>query len=118
MLRFQVASLEEIGTVRATIREEPFTREIAWADIAALNTVISELIGAAFDSRVEPPMVVTVESFALLHSVRVRVANDVDLVDDPFHLRERVLQALTLAYGQRRNGDGTIDLWAEVARSS
>ena len=118
MLRFQVESLQEIGTVRATIREEPFARAVAWADVAVLNTIISELIGAAFDSRVEPPMVVTVESFARLHSIRVRVASDVDLVDDPFQLRGRVLQGLTLAYGQRRNGDGTVDLWAEVARSS
>jgi hypothetical protein len=40
----------------------------------------------------------------------------VDLRDQPFALRERVLQSLTLAFGSRRNGDGTVDLWAEVPK--
>lgn len=117
MLRFQVAALDEIGTVRASIRDGPKMRHVDRADIAALNAIISELIGAAFDSRVEPPIVVMVETFARLHSIRVRVADYVELVDDPFRLRERILQSLTLAFGQRRNGDGTVDLWAEVPRS-
>jgi hypothetical protein len=42
----------------------------------------------------------------------------VDLRDEPFRLRERVLQSLTLAFGSRRNADGTIDLWAEVPASA
>ena len=118
MLQFQVAALDEIGTVRASIRDEPFANSVVEADIDVLNAIISELIGAAFDSRVDPPMIVTVETFARLHSIRVRVANDVQLADDPFRLRERILQGLTLAFGQRHNGDGTVDLWAEVERST
>jgi hypothetical protein len=118
MLQFQVAALDEIRTVRASIRDEPFARNVVETDIEVLNAVISELIGAAFDSRVQPPIVVTVETFARLHSIRVRVADSVELVDEPFRLRERILQALTLAFGQRRNGDGTVDLWAEVVRTS
>jgi hypothetical protein len=118
MLEFQVAALDEIGTVRASIRDEPFARTVVDTDIEVLNAIISELVTAAFDSCVDPPMIVTLESFAKLHSIRVRVSNDIQLVDDPFRLRERILQGLTLAFGQRNNGDGTVDLWAEVERST
>jgi hypothetical protein len=30
----------------------------------------------------------------------------------------KVLHDVTLAFGQRRNADGTTDLWAEVPRTS
>jgi hypothetical protein len=117
MLQFDVTAPDQIRSVRTAIREEPFAGDVGGADVEILNTVVSELIGAAFDSGVRPPIVVSVETFARLHSIRVRVADQVELVDDPFRLRERILQALTLAFGQRRNGNGTVDLWAEVARS-
>jgi hypothetical protein len=51
-------------------------------------------------------------------SAPTRCAGPVDLRDEPFRLRERVLQSLTLAFGNRRNADGTIDLWAEVPASA
>ena len=80
------------------------------------KTVVSELLGAAHESAVGSPVVITIERFARLVSVRVRCLHVVDLRDDPFQLRERVLQGLTLAFGQRHNADGTFDFWAEVPR--
>jgi hypothetical protein len=48
--------------------------------------------------------------------VRVNCGNGLRMRDEPFELRERIIEALTIAYGQRQNGDGTADLWAEVPR--
>jgi hypothetical protein len=62
-------------------------------------------------------MVIMVDTFPRLHGVRLCGIKNVDLQDSPFHLRERVLHALTLAFGQRQNADGTTDLWAEVPRT-
>jgi hypothetical protein len=86
-------------------------------DVRNLELVVAELLGAAYDSNVESTLTILIETFAQLHSVRLRGKNDIDLAKDPFHLRERVLHDVTLAFGQRRNADGTTDLWAEVPRS-
>ena len=53
--------------------------------------------------------------FARLTSVRVRCPQNVDLRDEPFGIRERVLQGLAFAWGKRTYADGSVDLWAEVA---
>ncbi len=51
----------------------------------------------------------------MLTSVRLRCPHDVELVEEPYALRDRMLGRLTVAVGRRRNIDGTVDLWAEVA---
>jgi len=116
MLQLHVQSLRRPGGTRRVVRDELHDRHYAEQHVAVVEAVVGELLGAAYESNAEQPIVITVEGFARLISVRVRCAGPVDLRDQPFALRERVLQSLTLAFGSRRNGDGTVDLWAEVPK--
>jgi hypothetical protein len=84
--------------------------------IEAVQTVANELLGATLEARVGRPVTLSVELFARLTSVRVRCPGDVDLRDEPFGMRENVLQGLAFAWGKRIYADGSVDLWAEVAR--
>jgi len=115
MLELQVATPQRLSSARREIREELRAQGLDDDDVRTLELVVGELSGAAYDAQVESPIVITIETFSRLHSVRLRGTRSVHL-DDAFHLRERILQRLTLAFGERRNGDGTTDLWAEVAR--
>jgi hypothetical protein len=83
--------------------------------VGALEVVANELIGAAVETGMKAPLVLDVEVFARLTSVRVRCPQNVDLRDEPFGIRERVLQGLAFAWGKRTYSDGSVDLWAEVA---
>ncbi len=85
-------------------------------EIRAVEAVVNELLGAALDGGVHEPLELSVESFALLTSVRVHCSGNIQLRDEPFGLRERVLGGYAFAWGKRRRDDGTIDLWAELAR--
>ena len=58
----------------------------------------------------------SVESFARLTSVRVHCPKHLPLRDEPFGLRERVLYGYAFAWGRRRRLDGSVDLWAELAK--
>ena len=58
----------------------------------------------------------TVELFPRLSSVRVHCPSNVELRDEPFGMRERVLRGFAFAWGKRSYTDGSVDLWAEVAR--
>jgi hypothetical protein len=82
----------------------------------AVQTVANELLGATVEAGIAQPVTLTVELFARLTSVRVRCPGDVDLRDEPFGMRENVLQGLAFAWGKRVYADGSVDLWAEVAR--
>ena len=82
----------------------------------ALASVANELLGAALDARVGEPLMLSVELFPRLSSVRVRCPSDVELRDEPFGMRERVLRGFAFAWGKRSYTDGSVDLWAEVAR--
>jgi hypothetical protein len=82
----------------------------------ALESVANELLGAALDARVRKPLILSVELFPRLSSVRVRCPSDVELRDEPFGMRERVLRGFAFAWGKRSYTDGSVDLWAEVAR--
>jgi hypothetical protein len=84
--------------------------------VEALESVATELLGAALESGVGRQLTLSVELFARLTSVRVRCPSDVDLRDEPFGVRETVLQGLAFAWGKRSYADGSVDLWAEVAR--
>jgi hypothetical protein len=86
------------------------------AHVVALEAVANELLGAAFETGFRKPLLLTVELFARLTSVRVHCSGNVELRDEPFGMRERILQGLAFAWGKRTYGDGSVDLWAEVAR--
>jgi hypothetical protein len=117
MLRLQVTTPRRLAGARKTLREQLRAQGVDDDHVRTLELVVGELSGAAYDADVESPIVITIETFARLHSVRLRGTRNVGLQHgDMFHLRERILQRLTLAFGERRNNDGTTDLWAEVAR--
>jgi hypothetical protein len=86
------------------------------AHYEALEIVANELLGAAFESGVRKSLILSVEMFARVTSVRVRCSGNVELRDEPFGVRERVLQGLAFAWGKRSYQDGSVDLWAEIAR--
>ena len=85
--------------------------------IAAVEAVANELLGAAFDSGAKQPLVLRIETFTLLTSVRVHCPVKMPLRDEPFGLRERVLGGFAFAWGKREHRDGSVDLWAELARN-
>lgn len=99
---------------RHTVQEELVAQGTAPEQARALTAVVGELLGAAYDSHVTVPVLLTVETFAQLTSVRVHCLRNLTLVDWPFRLRERVLYKFTIAFGQRQNVDGSTDLWAEL----
>jgi hypothetical protein len=84
--------------------------------ITAVEAVANELLGAAFDGGVKSGLVLSVETFTLLTSVRVHCPGGVRLPDEPFGMRERVLEGFAFAWGKRAHADGSTDLWAELAR--
>ena len=100
---------------RHTLRERLGRLGLAEPLIDALEGVANELLGAAFESGVVGSLVLRVEMFARLTSLRVRCPSRVVLRDEPFGMRERVLQGLAFAWGERSYSDGSVDLWAEVA---
>jgi len=117
MLQLQVPSVRRFGAARRSVGEHLRESGFADDDVHVLQAIVGELLGAAHEANAGAPIAITIESFARLTSVRVRCLRAVEFRDDPFLLRERVLQGLTLAFGQRRNADGTTDLWAEVPRT-
>ena len=98
--------------VRAHLGSERFDAE----HIGAVEAVANELLGAAFDGGVTVGLVLSVETFTLLTSVRVHCPGNVQLRDEPFGFRERVLEGFAFAWGKRIHADGSVDLWAELAR--
>jgi len=106
----------QIRSARSAVREHLGEEEYAPDQIRAVEAVVSELLGAAFDGGVREQIQLSVESFALLTSVRVHCSRNVQLRDEPFGLRERVLGGFAFAWGKRQRGDGSVDLWAELAR--
>jgi hypothetical protein len=105
-----------IRTARSAVRAHLGDESYEPDQIRAVESVVSELLGAAFDSGVREPIQLSVESFALLTSVRVHCSRNVQLRDEPFGLRERVLGGFAFAWGKRQRSDGSVDLWAELAR--
>jgi len=102
---------------RQRLREElGLDARVDRAHVDAVQTVANELLAAAVQAGVGRPVTLSVELFARLTSVRVHCASDVDLRDEPFGLRENMLQGLAFAWGKRNYADGSVDLWAEVAR--
>jgi hypothetical protein len=107
----------QLRRARQRLREQlDLDSRVDRAHIDAVQTVANELLGAAIQAGVGHPVTLSVELFARLTSVRVHCESDVDLRDEPFGMRENMLQGLAFAWGKRVYGDGTVDLWAEVAR--
>jgi hypothetical protein len=106
----------DIREVRESIRESLRHRDHDEPHSTEVATVVHELLVAAFERGRSGTVVVRVEDFPLLTSIRLHSTQMFDLRDGPFDLRERVLTALTIAFGTRANPDGGVDLWAEVPR--
>ena len=86
-------------------------------DVAAVESVVAELLAAVFESGEHTSVRLTITSFPLLTSVRLRCPGRIGTNDDPLALRERVLERFTVATGRRQNDDATVDLWAEIPRT-
>ncbi len=103
---------------RALLRRRLADLGVDGDHILSVELVVAELVAAALER--EGPAErgsgrLSLELFPLLTSVRLRCPHDVELLDEPSALRERMLGRLTVAVGRRHNTDGTVDLWAEVA---
>lgn len=86
--------------------------------LASLEVVASELLGAALETGRPGSLTLSVEFFPRLTSVRVHCPSRVELRDEPFGVRERVLEGFAFAWGRRDRADGSVDLWAEIARGA
>jgi hypothetical protein len=84
--------------------------------VDAVVAVVNELVAAARQCGVTSPLKLTVAAYPLLTSVRLRCDRDVELRDKPFDIRERLIEHYAIACGRRRRDDGTVDVWAEIAR--
>jgi hypothetical protein len=116
LLQLQVRSAQELSVARRSVRDALRLQGLGRDEITTLELVVAELGNTALEARIDSSLLITIETFARLHSVRLRGNLPAARRDDPFRVRERVLQSLTLAFGERRNGNGTVDLWAEVPR--
>jgi hypothetical protein len=88
------------------------------AHLLAVESVVAELLGVAIDSGEQGNVALSVASFPLLTSVRLRCSPGLAWRDDPLGLRDRILERLTTAVGTRRHADGGIELWAEIPKTS
>ncbi len=119
MIEIRVAPASgQLRSARRAVRAHLDSARFEAEHIAAVEAVANELLGAAFDGGIRSGLVLSVETFTLLTSVRVHCPSHVHLRDEPFGLRERVLEGFAFAWGKRIHADGTIDLWAELARAS
>jgi hypothetical protein len=107
----------QLRHIRNRLREHlDVKRGVEPAHIRDVELVADELVGAAFESGIRKPLTLRIELLARLTSVRVCCPSSVELRDEPFGIRERVLQKLAFAWGIRSYGNGPVDLWAEIAR--
>lgn len=107
----------ELHEAREAVAAALADQGVAAKDADDVVAVVNELIGAARECGVTNPVSLTVVVYPLLTSVRVRCDQNVELRDKPFDVRERLIQRLAIAFGRRRREDGSVDLWAEIARS-
>jgi hypothetical protein len=108
----------QLRSTRRALRERLESQRIDERHVDAVEAVANELLAAAFEADASDALTLTVETFALLTSVRVACSRNIELRDEPFGVRERVLEGLAFAWGKRSYGDGSVDLWAEVARNT
>jgi anti-sigma regulatory factor (Ser/Thr protein kinase) len=108
----------EVRRAREVVRAALRDRGLADDHVDDVVVVVSELLGAAHECGLTGDVELSLTIFPLLTSVRIRCDRDVELRDKPFDLRERVLGQLTISFGRRRSDERTVDLWAEIARTS
>ncbi|MGO9877245.1 MAG: hypothetical protein ACLPVY_25990 [Acidimicrobiia bacterium] len=107
----------QLRHIRRKLRDHLDTRRgVHPGHIRDVELVADELVGAAFESGIRKPLTLQVELLARLTSVRVCCPSSVELRDEPFGIRERVLHKLAFACGTRSYADGSVDLWAEIVR--
>ncbi len=107
----------ELGHARREVRAAIARQGLGASQAVTVVAVVNELVGAARECRVASPLALTIVTYGHLTSVRVRCDRDVDVSDEPFGLRERLLTGLTFAFGRRDRADGSVDLWAEIVTS-
>jgi hypothetical protein len=106
----------QVRHARAFICESMSDLGVDQDHVRAVDAVIDEFMTRAVELGARDTMRLTIESFHLLTSVRLRCSQALSARDAPFGPRERNLEKLTFAHGTRRNADGTEDMWAEVTR--
>ena len=110
------AGARELHDARVSLGTALARQGVAGAHHDDVVAVVNELLAAARECGVTAPLGVTVVVYPLLTSVRVRCDRNVELRDKPFDVRERLIHRLAIASGRRRRDDGSVDLWAEIAR--
>ena len=106
----------ELHEARLAVADALVHQNVPAEHAADVVAVVNELIAAARECGVTNPVSLTVVVYPLLTSVRMRCDRNVELRDKPFDVRERLVQRLAIAFGRRRRDDGSVDLWAEIAR--
>ena len=107
---------EDLRATRRAITRALIGQSLEGAHIEAVALVAHELLIALCERQTSLPVVVTVEPLPLLTSVRVRTTTELDAVFEAFGVTERLLTALTIAFGLRPSAGGGTELWAEVPR--
>ena len=110
-----INSETQLGSARAEVVESLREVDASAEHLELVAVVTGELLTAALRAGVSP-IALEVEPLRMLTSVRVRCPVGDDFFLEPMGIRDRILQGLTAAFGHRVNGDGTVDLWAEVER--
>ena len=117
MLQIGVTSVaHQCRDARRAVRHHLARTGIEADHVAIVEEVVQELLVAVFDSRVTEPIILTVTPSEDLTHVSVKAPRAIELRDEPFGLRERILDKLAADHGQQRHANGTVDLWAAVGR--
>lgn len=111
------ATAPGLMAVRRELRQRLGASEVAETTVGAVEQVATELLGAVLERSGAEPVDLVVSCYRLLVSVRVSSRKPVDLGDEPFGIRERLVSGVAFASGRRVYPDGTVDLWAEIARA-
>ena len=118
MLQIGVTSIaHQCRDARRAVRNRLARVGIEAEHVAIVEEIVQELLVAVFDSHVTDPIILTVTPSEDLTHVSVKAPSAIRLRDEPFGLRERILDKLTVDHGQHLHANGNVDLWAAVARS-
>ena len=107
----------ELRRTRQAVRAAVTSQGLDATHAVEVAAVVNELVSTARECRVTSPLRLTIVTYGRLTSVRVRCDRDVEVRDEPFAVRERLLGGLTFAFGRRGRADGSVDLWAEIVTS-
>jgi hypothetical protein len=105
-----------MSAARRQLREALSSQRLDPRHVDNVATVANELLIVAQQNGAATPVTLVVEPFAQLTSVRVKCQVTPRAVTEIFDVTERMLSALTIAFGIRPSSDVAVDLWAEVPR--